>query len=165
MVAVNWMKQMNGMSESSESSESSELTAAGESPETGSMLRTSSLVEQLHSVLEEEYELMKASSAETLVALLQRKESLIVEIAALEPDLVKVFGQAEDDPAVRSLQVRVKDCHELNQRNRTVAHLQLGYTRKSLALLRSLLNLSDVPVYGATGEISIYREKRKLGSA
>lgn len=122
-------------------------------------------VDELLSVLREEFSLMKANSADSLGGLIARKEQLIQSIAQREPTLHLVFEQLGSDPTVQELRERIKQCSELNQRNKELANVQLTYTRKSLELLRSTLKLNDVPVYGATGEISVSREKRHFGSA
>lgn len=125
----------------------------------------SGLVDQLSGVLMEEYDAVKSGALETLHALLVRKEQLLVLVQDREAGLGQVLSRESSEPAVHSLKVRVRKCHELNERNKTVTQVQIGHTRKSLELLRSMLMLNDVPVYGATGEVTISREKRDFGSA
>ncbi|NND89872.1 MAG: flagellar protein FlgN [Granulosicoccus sp.] len=123
------------------------------------------LVSSLSALLDEEFKVMKVSSAESLEALLARKEAVLDAIGQRESELAQLFGQSPGDPVVEALRTQVRQCHELNQRNKTIANLHLSHTRKSLELLRSMLKMNDVPVYGASGEVTIKREKRDLGRA
>ncbi len=123
------------------------------------------LVTELLKVLDEEYALIESSSPERLTALVQQKDTILHTITARGQVLSTLFEQASDNPEVGRLMQQVRQCRDLNERNKSVAHVQLSHTRKSLEMLRSLMNLNDVPVYGATGEITVAREKRDFGSA
>ena len=124
-----------------------------------------SLVESLSVLLDEELALMQSMSADALTDLLLRKQSLLDSIASRELTLRQLFSATGQDASIASLRELIALCSEKNQRNRSVGQVQLNHASKSLELLRSMLKMNDVPTYGASGSLTVAREKRNFGSA
>jgi flagellar biosynthesis/type III secretory pathway chaperone len=123
------------------------------------------LVEELCALLRNEFTAMESQSLDSLNESLGRKDVVLQQIVHRETDLARLFQHSGEDPGVIALAASVRACHELNERNKAMAQVQLSHTRKSLELLRSMLKMNDVPVYGASGQVSISREKRDHGCA
>lgn len=126
---------------------------------------TGRLVTELEILLASESRMMQSSTPEDLIALAQKKESILGGIAARETSLIKLFTGMSSDTHVNDLKNRLQACRTINEQNQQVALIELSHTRKSLEMLRSMLKMNDVPVYGSTGQVTVAREKRDFGSA
>lgn len=137
-----------------------------ESPAIQSQLQ---LVEQqvlrFKRLLDDEAALMKVRNAGDLPLLVARKNEVIAELMKNENFMIHLFADHADESAVAALRQQLDACRALNSLNRSVASIELNATRKSLELLRSLLRMDDLPLYGSAGKISVVREKRDLGEA
>ncbi len=137
-----------------------------ESPAIQSQLQ---LVEQqvlrFKRLLDDEAALMKVRNAGDLPLLVARKNEAIAELMKNENFMIHLFADHADESAVAALRQQLDACRALNSLNRSVASIELSATRKSLELLRSLLRMDDLPLYGSAGKISVVREKRDLGEA
>jgi flagellar biosynthesis/type III secretory pathway chaperone len=122
-------------------------------------------VDEFTRLLEDESRLMKARSADELQTLVAHKNQVLDELLQHESFLIMLFTEQADRPEVQLLKQRLEACRETNLANQSVAMIELNAARKSLELLRSLLRMDDLPLYGAAGQVSIAREKRNLGSA
>lgn len=135
-------------------------------PESSSTLTEAGrLVSELESLLESESQLMQKGTPEDLLALAQRKSDILNGLALKEGHLLGLFASYPGDDRVSELKTRLQACRTLNEDNQQVALMELSHTRKSLELLRSMLKMNDVPMYGSTGHLTVNREKRNFGSA
>ena len=121
--------------------------------------------ESLYQVLEDEYQAMFDRNITLFQELAQKKSGLLDGLSTLEPILAGHF--ASDDLSHNAIAVKqlLTRCHERNQRNRTFALVEIDQNRKSLKLLREMLQLETVAVYNAEGALSADQSKRYLGSA
>jgi flagellar biosynthesis/type III secretory pathway chaperone len=122
-------------------------------------------VEEFTRLLEDESRMMKARSAEELQTLVAHKNQVLDELLQYESFLIMLFTEQADRPEVKLLKQQLQACREINLANQSVVMIELNAARKSLELLRTLLKMDDLPLYGAAGQVSIAREKRNLGSA
>lgn len=129
------------------------------------LIETGRLVTELETLLTSESRMMQSSTPDDLLAIAQRKESILGGIAARETSLIQLFTGVSHDTRTNELKSRLQVCRAVNEQNQQVALIELNHTRKSLEMLRSLLNMNDVPVYGSTGQVTVTREKRDFGSA
>ena len=129
------------------------------------LTETGRLVSELETLLASESRTMQSSTPEDLIALAQRKGDILNGIAAREISLIELFSRNTRDTQIIDLKNRLQACRTMNGQNQQVALVELSHTRKSLEMLRSLLKMNDVPVYGSTGQVTVTREKRDFGSA
>lgn len=129
------------------------------------LTETGRLVTELETLLVTESRMMQSSTADDLLALVNRKGDILRGIAARESSLIQLFSGIANNKEVNDLKSRLQACRALNKQNQQVALVELSHTRKSLEMLRSMLKMNDVPVYGSTGHVTITREKRDFGSA
>jgi len=129
------------------------------------LTETGRLVAELETLLASEFRMMQSGTSEELLVLVQRKEQLLGGLAARQSSLLKLFTDFTHDAQINDLKIRLQACRTMNEQNQQVAMVELNHTRKSLEMLRSLLRLNDVPVYGSTGQVTVAREKRDFGSA
>jgi flagellar biosynthesis/type III secretory pathway chaperone len=123
------------------------------------------LASEFTNILSTETRVMETRSSDALAGLMERKNELIARLQQQESMLVTLFTEYPDHASVKELKLQFERCQELNRRNQSIALLELKHTQNSLELLRSLLNLDDLPLYSPVGQIRIKREKRNLGSA
>ena len=126
---------------------------------------TGRLVSELETLLASESRMMQSSTPDDLIALAQRKGDILSGIAARETSLIELFSGISPDTQIIELKNRLQACRTMNEHNQQVALVELSHTRKSLEMLRSMLKMNDVPVYGSTGQVTVNREKRDFGSA
>lgn len=108
---------------------------------------------------------MIVQDLERMDSLLQAKQQLLVTVAQLcERDDFR--EQLDKDPALRE---RFREAagrfQKRNSANQAIAGVQVNHARQSLMLLRSVLGLRDTTLYGNTGEMTVSKEQRNLGSA
>lgn len=121
------------------------------------------LSKELVSVLKAEANAMKERDLDSLDRLGNEKSVLLNRLQACNAFLSELFERTPVLPEVENLKQQLRECHSLNRENRTIATVELKHTKNSIELLRSLLKLDDVPLYGAYGEVTVSREKRNLG--
>lgn len=134
-----------------------------ENPEQHLMIELDALSKNLLSVLRAESQAMKERDIDTLSRLAGEKNGLLNRLQACNDFLSELFSQEPVSEQTESLKQQLRECHSLNRENRTIATVELKHTKNSIELLRSLLKLDDVPLYGAYGEVTVSREKRNLG--
>jgi len=124
-----------------------------------------SLVSEFERLLNSERDLLKLGQADGLQAIADAKQVLISQLAAIEPSLIFLFSESGSDPDVQNLKDSLEKCRSNNRSNHDLVLLELKYTSKSLELLRSVLKMDDLALYGHRGEVDMKREKRRFGSA
>ncbi|MEE9320426.1 MAG: flagellar export chaperone FlgN [Granulosicoccus sp.] len=148
------------------------LKAAGEnSARETVMQRANQLASRLYDILAVELDVMQARRVEEVNAMTEEKRLLVDQLAQLEPAIRSHLSASDatgqmlvDDEGVLEFKERIQACQARNKNNQTLALVELGHSREALALLRSLMQLEDVTLYGAAGDLSIIREKRNLGA-
>lgn len=121
------------------------------------------LSKELLALLTAESDAMKERNIETLTRISSEKNTLLSRLQGCDEFLSQLFARTPETAVIADLKATLQQCHSLNSDNRTVALVELKHTNNSIELLRSLLNLDDVPLYGAYGKITVSREKRNLG--
>lgn len=121
------------------------------------------LCTELRSVLELEFTAINERDSDRLQSLLSEKTRLLNELQNNDAYLAELFAQSNETTSVAQLKGTLTMCRELNSRNRLVAQVELKQTNKSIEYLRSLLKMDDLPLYQASGELTVNREKRNLG--
>lgn len=124
------------------------------------------LCKVLCELLDREHELMREASVEALPVVLEHKQRVLDDLRPYEAGLVERFRQLTptDASPLHAVREAMRDCRRRGQRNRELAAVGLGATRRSLEVLRRALKLNDLTLYGADGELVAHREKRHLGS-
>jgi len=123
------------------------------------------LVDEFERLLSSELDLLKNGQIEGLEAIAEAKHELMDQIGAREGQLIKLFEDTTANSKVKHLKERLKKCRADNKDNHALVMLELKHSKKSLELLRSVLNMDDLSLYSENGEVEVNREKRKLGSA
>lgn len=133
--------------------------------------RANRLASRLYGVLEAELVVLQTRRVEEIGAMTEEKRTLIDQLAALEPAVKSLLtgGNAgvkplADEEEILEFKNRIQACQARNKNNQTLALMELDHSREALALLRSLMQLEDVTLYGAGGDLSVIREKRNLGA-
>ena len=121
--------------------------------------------EKLSDVLEREYRAIVDRDVTLINSLSVEKVALLDSLARLEPHLRMVYNAAEVQEGKLSVRRLLQLCSDLNTRNHSLVLIAIDQNRKSLSLLRSVLNLDQTSVYSATGELNADRSKRYLGNA
>lgn len=124
-----------------------------------------SLVNEFERLLSSEMHLLSRGMSNGLDSIALAKQSLVNKISHIEPDIIRVFDVHSTDARVMELKEKLKTCRIENQSNHTLIMMELKHSKKSLDLLRSVLNMDDLSLYSERGEIDVKREKRKIGSA
>lgn len=129
--------------------------------------------ENLHVLLKSEQEVMNSRDEASVRSLAAEKQRLLVELESLSAGIELqpvangvVQAQEEDlalDVSKRKLRKILLECQQINRDNQALASVEVKHTRDALELLRSLMKMNDVAVYGEAGELSVSREKRLLG--
>ncbi len=122
------------------------------------------VVGEFIALLDEEHALMQSRDVGAMPALLVRKNAIVTKLAGFEPQLSSMFVVSTPSVPVLELQQLIGSCQQLNRRNQTIALVEVRHAHKALALLRSLMNLDDLTLYGGGGALTVAREKRSLGS-
>lgn len=150
------------MSQPSRSQSSKPTTNAPDA----ALLRTAEyLVGEFERLLSSELHLLKTGQVEGLEAIAGAKEVLVVNIDAQQSELIRMFNEQPNDAEVIRIKDRLIQCRAENQNNHALVMLELKHADRSLELLRSVLKMDDLSLYGESGELQIKREKRKFGSA
>ena len=123
------------------------------------------LISEFERLLTSEMHLLKTGRAEGMQAIAEAKQVLIDKLSGIEPELVELFINQAHVPEIQNLKDRLLQCRTDNRNNHSLVMLELKHTNKSLELLRSVLKMDDLELYGQRGDVDIKREKRKLGSA
>ncbi len=127
------------------------------------ILELDGLSKQLINVLKAETVAMKQRDLDALSTLGSQKTVLLNRLQECNEFLSELFIRTPVSQETETLKQQLRECHSLNRDNRTMATVELKHTQNSIELLRSLLKLDDVPLYGAYGEVTVSREKRNLG--
>ena len=123
------------------------------------------LVSQFERLLASELQLLKTGKEEGLEAIAAAKQSLVEKISLEESGLIDLFRTQHQNSEVERLKQRLQQCRVDNKSNHALVMLELKHTNKSLELLRSILNMDDLPLYSERGKVRVKREKRRFGSA
>lgn len=126
---------------------------------------TSKLLTELERLLAGEVQLLSSGQVDGLEAVARAKGLVVQQIDGYQTRLVSLMEQFPEHPDVQKLKHRLMQCREENRNNHALVMLELKHTNKSLELLRSVLQMNDLSLYGEHGEVQIKREKRRLGSA
>lgn len=118
---------------------------------------------KLISVMQRETAAMKKRDLENLSRLSSEKSELLNLLQESNEFISQLLRRSPLIPEVERLKQQLAECHSINRVNRTLATVELKHTQNSIELLRSLLKLDDVPLYGAYGQVTVSREKRNLG--
>lgn len=132
--------------------------------------RAERVAEQLLDVVNQEREYMRKRDVTAVNALTMNKQRLLEALAVLEPSLAELHSrQSEAGVAVVDAFSRVVNLMEqarrANSENMGIAMTELTHAHDALALLRSMLSLDDLTLYGIGGALNVNREQRRLGSA
>jgi len=135
------------------------------------MQRANRLANRLYGVLEAELLVLQTRRVEEIGAMTEEKRTLIDQLAELEPAVKSLLTSDNtdgktlaDEEEVLAFKNRIQACQARNKNNQALALMELDHSREALALLRSLMQLEDVTLYGAGGNLSVIREKRNLGA-
>ena len=120
--------------------------------------------EQLIEVLDSEYQAMHRRDLDSISELANQKDSLLKSLSSLEPKLVASLTKNIVSENSASFKKVLLLCRERNERNRTIALVELNQNTKALSLLKSVMKVDDESVYNAVGSLSGTRVKRYLGS-
>ena len=121
--------------------------------------------EKLKEVLNREYDALLARDVESISKLASEKEVLLNSLAQLEPQLLSVYNSSAIKEEEQSVQQLIQLCRELNGRNHSLVMIAIDQNRKSLSLLRSVLELDQASEYSPNGELHADQSKRYLGNA
>ncbi|MDO6460415.1 flagellar export chaperone FlgN [Granulosicoccaceae sp. 1_MG-2023] len=123
----------------------------------------------LSSVLDDEQAALAARDEAAMSAIARRKQSLLDEIAQLEPQLTQVLEEAattsQADSAVTGLRDLLAECRSKNQLNGQLVASGLNVMEKSIAMLESLMQIGRVRTYDAEGRRERGVAKRNIGIA
>jgi flagellar biosynthesis/type III secretory pathway chaperone len=123
-----------------------------------------SLCTALRNVLEAELVAIKERNSDELYSLVSQKTTILNQLQNSDTYLSELFSLSVQTDSVLELKESLSECRVLNTKNRTVALLELKHTNKSIEHLRSLLKLDDLPLYAPSGQLTVNREKRNLGT-
>lgn len=129
------------------------------------IVRATTCAENLAEVLETEYQALIDRDVALINTLAEEKRKLLDSLAGLEPHLRVAFKDADFPEDEHSMQKLLQLCSQLNTRNNSLVLLAIDQNRKSISLLRSILQLDQTSVYSAKGELRADRSKRYLGNA
>jgi flagellar biosynthesis/type III secretory pathway chaperone len=107
---------------------------------------------------------MKERNSDELYSLVSQKTTILNQLQNSDTYLSELFSLSVQTDSVLELKESLSECRVLNTKNRTVALLELKHTNKSIEHLRSLLKLDDLPLYAPSGQLTVNREKRNLGT-
>lgn len=132
----------------------------------------SGIARSLGVVIGEERECLQRRDTATLLQIAQQKQGLLNQIEKLKPQLVQLgVSEAIDEEEGELVQAMsefgqlMKLCADTNRVNREVVMLEMQHASEALELLRSILSMDDLSLYGASGIRTVSHEKRRLGSA
>lgn len=146
-------------------SKKTESTLTKNASLTDLLKQANQLVDEFERLLSSELDLLKNGQIEGLEAIAEAKHELMDQIGAREGQLIKLFEDTTVNSKVKHLKERLKKCRADNKDIHALVMLELKHSKKSLELLRSVLNMDDLSLYSENGEVEVNREKRKLGSA
>ncbi len=130
-----------------------------------------SIAENLHALLKSEHKIMKSRDEASVRSLAISKQQLLVELESLGSGIQSIANGTEvtdkEEVSLKMSKQRLREillqCQQINRDNQAIASVEIKQSRDALELLRSLMNMNDVAVYGEAGEMSVTREKRHLG--
>lgn len=126
-----------------------------------SLRRCADVFDALEATLVEEQQALLDRDPEVLLAVAERKRSLLVELQQIAASLVELPAAA---PALRErLEATFARCRQLNQINGGVVAASRGATEKALALLRG--DHVAVPLYDSHGDTRAAGGSRSLAQA
>ncbi len=129
------------------------------------ILQATECAENLSDVLESEYRALIDRDVVLINSLTEQKGELLDSLARLEPHLRVAYNNAEFSEEENTMQLLLQTCSQLNTRNHSLVLMAIDQNRKSLSLLRNILQLDQTSVYSANGELHADRSKRYLGNA
>ena len=130
-----------------------------------------SIAQNLNVLLESEWEVMKSRDEAAVRSLAMEKQHLLVELESLGSGIQNVVNETtlsdKEEVSLKMSKQRLREillrCQQVNRDNQAIASVEIKQSRDALELLRSLMKMNDVAVYGEAGEMTITREKRLLG--
>lgn len=149
----------------SQPSRNQSLKSANATPHTALLRTADYLVGEFERLLASELHLLKTGQVDGLEAIAEAKQVLVVNIDAQQAELIRLFNEQPHDAQVMKLKDRLIRCRTENRNNHALVVLELKHADRSLELLRSVLKMDDLSLYGESGELRVKREKRKFGSA
>ena len=121
--------------------------------------------EKLSDVLEREYRALLIRDVSLINSLASEKAALLDSLSRLEPYLREIYNEADVQEGEDSVKQLLQLCKDMNSRNHSLVLIAMDQNRKTLSLLRGVLNIEQTNVYSANGELAFDRSKRYLGSA
>ena len=130
-----------------------------------------SIAQNLHALLESEFEIMKSRDEAAVRSLAMEKQHLLVELESLGNGMQNIANEdvssEKEEVSLKMSKQRLREillhCQQINRDNQAIASVEIKQSRDALNLLRSLMKMNDVAVYGEAGEMTVTREKRYLG--
>lgn len=133
------------------------------------LLSAGKLLNTLSSILDREREALGERNDVALTSVADQKQSILNEIALIEPKLIELFEEAslseEEDTGVESLRDLLAACRDKNRINGQLAASGLNVMEKSIATLESLMQIGRVRTYDAEGRRESGVAKRNIGVA
>ena len=129
------------------------------------------VAQNLHVLLESEYEIMQSRDEAAVRSLAMEKQHLLVELESLGSGVQSIASENvlsdKEEVSLKMSKQRLREillhCQQINRDNQAIASVEIKQSRDALELLRSLMKMNDVAVYGEAGEMTVTREKRHLG--
>ena len=122
------------------------------------------LLEKLGGVLDAEQQVLVSAEHDRLDELLEKKQSLLGELAAIEPQLLDTL-QSESGHAVDVVMHLLESCRQRNQENNALTVQGMKNIAHSISFLHSALQTGKVDLYDPSGKTAAGTAQRNIGRA